>query len=472
MVNISLKDKKIFKNHMAFSCSNFDSSAIIEKWLSSYQKNPKPLPVNFRKLVPSLNSSDRATHLIHPYPAKLLMHIPFFFLNCRILSKPKDVILDPFSGSGTVLLEAILAERYGLGAEVNPLARLITKVKTNHIDQDVLKRGINNLFIRMNKGEASPKPDVVNLDYWFYPEITYQLCKILRAIDKTRNQELKDYFKVCFSICAKKVSLADPNLSVPVRLKPEKYAKNTARRKKMETWLKNLKNINVAKVFETILLNNLKRFQSLSSISPNLLTAEVISSDARSLSYDFSNNGNKGKKLPDNSVNMIITSPPYPGAQKYIRSSCFGLGWLDICRSEDLIDLKYATIGREEQLYEIYKEPITTNFESVDKKLLQIWKKNKKRAAIAGTYLNEMKDALNESFRVLKKEGYFVLVAANNFICGQEFKTIEYLKSIALDVGFSLRSILIDDIRSYGLMTKRNHTASIITQEWVLILQK
>src|SRR3546814_6753652 len=40
----------------------------------------EPVPVSFRSLVPEMNATERATHLIHPYPAKLLRHIPFLFL--------------------------------------------------------------------------------------------------------------------------------------------------------------------------------------------------------------------------------------------------------------------------------------------------------------------------------------------------------------------------------------------------------
>ena len=83
-----------------------------------------------------------------------------------------------------------------------------------------------------------------------------------------------------------------------------------------------------------------------------------------------------------------------------------------------------------------------------------------------------MTQALKESIRVLKKDKYFVLVAANNNVCGLEFETQRYLKEIAIEHGMQIECELIDDIQSYGLMTKRNKTASIISCEWVLILKK
>ena len=65
-----------------------------------------------------------------------------------------------------------------------------------------------------------------------------------------------------------------------------------------------------------------------------------------------------------------------------------------------------------------------------------------------------------------------MLIAANNEICGRKFKTTQYLCWIAEEIGFRTVLRLIDDIRSRGLMTKRNKTASVITREWVLVFVK
>src|ERR1039458_9185234 len=106
------------------------TAASLEALVHRYQRRRRPIAVNFRSLLPELNSPDRFTHLIHPYPAKLLVHIPHFFLANDLLSAPGDLVLDPFCGSGTVLVEAQLAGRRAYGADTNPLARLISRVKT------------------------------------------------------------------------------------------------------------------------------------------------------------------------------------------------------------------------------------------------------------------------------------------------------------------------------------------------------
>ena len=83
-----------------------------------------------------------------------------------------------------------------------------------------------------------------------------------------------------------------------------------------------------------------------------------------------------------------------------------------------------------------------------------------------------MQCVMQELFRVTKPGGYVVLVSANSTLCGTMFPTPSYLQEIAEELGFSTVLRLIDDIRSRGLMTKRNKTASMITQEWIHVFVK
>lgn len=76
--------------------NSFDT--ILDNYLNEYSKNRKPIEINIRRIVNELKTSERATHFIHNYPAKLLMHIPYLFLNNTIFSKPGDTVLDPFCG--------------------------------------------------------------------------------------------------------------------------------------------------------------------------------------------------------------------------------------------------------------------------------------------------------------------------------------------------------------------------------------
>jgi DNA modification methylase len=422
--------------------------------------------------LPKLNSTDRFTHLIHPYPAKLLVHIPFFFLSNNLLSKPGDIVLDPFCGSGTVLFEAQLARRRAYGADANPLARLIAQVKTTRLDSRATKRTLKEVLQRLRSKPSRPLPDVVNIEHWFYPSTVRQLQCLQEAIEQVRAHDVRDFLLVCFSVCIRKVSLADPRLSVPVRLKFGQYPNNHPLRAKSDKHLRQLRRVRVHKIFDRIALANIARMQKFPAYSTPGASVGVLCSDARRLVHEFSQNGTRDKPLPDESVQLIITSPPYPGAQKYIRSSSLSLGWLRLCPTSALRAHKALIIGREELTKAECAKVQPTCIVAAERVIKIIRRRNPTRAKIAATYLNDMRAAFQEMYRVLRPGGHMVLVAANNRISGQIFRTVDYLRAIAEECGLSLTACFVDAIRSRGLMTKRNHTASLITREWVLVLRK
>jgi len=446
---------------------NHDSKEVLaDRFEKNYTAYNKPIPISFRTLFPELNKSDRYTHLIHTYPAKLLSHIPYFFLNNAFFSKKSDTILDPFCGTGTVLLEANLAGRNAIGADANPLARKIATVKTRKLDTVCLDEMLATLIHKAKNFSTIEYPDVRNRDFWFPLKTQIQLSKICQAVNVLPTNGYRDFFEVCFSNCVKKVSYADPRIAVPVKINPERFDKESDRYKKTAKRLSELDSIDVFDKFTTIAADNILRIKSLPS-NINNVSSEIISENARILTSAIDSK----ELLSDGCVDMILTSPPYAGAQKYIRSSSLNLGWLGLTASETLRDLDKKSIGRENYLFSEIKE-IKTGIKNADELLSILFKKNKLRAYVVGNYLIEMKDAIDESIRVLKKGGYFVIVIGNNKVCDMEFNTQEYLSEYIQSKGLELKFKLIDDIKSYGLMTKRNKTADIISREWILVFRK
>ncbi|AUX18711.1 class I SAM-dependent methyltransferase [Flavobacterium columnare] len=439
-----------------------DFKEVTKKFLEEYSKNKMPIEVNFRELVNNIKFQDRATHSIHTYPAKLLPNIPYFFLNNSFFIKENEYILDPFSGSGTVLLEAVLSNKNAFGSDSNPLARLISEVKTTEYDIDLLRKLSASLKkeIYINSEVYISFPEVVNIDYWFLPSVKNQLAQILEKIKSISSKKYKDFFLLCFSNCIKKVSLADPRISVPVKIKVSKESHSHSFVKETNTRLKGLETLDVIEKFFEIVNDNISRFECKAQLCQNLANAKIVSNDARKL------------KINDETVDLIISSPPYAGAQKYIRACSLNLGWTELSSIEKLRELDKENIGRENYSKVEYKNLKITGIEEADNLLKEIFEINPIRAHIAGNYLIEMQQAIKEAVRVLKKDKYLILIAANNSVCNKEFKTQEYLRQIAEKEGMETKCVLIDDIKSYGLMTKRNKTASIITCEWVLILKK
>jgi ubiquinone/menaquinone biosynthesis C-methylase UbiE len=82
-----------------------------------------------------------------------------------------------------------------------------------------------------------------------------------------------------------------------------------------------------------------------------------------------------------------------------------------------------------------------------------------------------MRLALREIKRVLRPEGYCILVIGNNIIFKRVMPNNQILAEIAQEEGFELKTMLVDEIRSRGLITKRHETAGMIADEWIILLQ-
>jgi len=136
------------------------------------------------------------------------------------------------------------------------------------------------------------------------------------------------------------------------------------------------------------------------------------------------------------------------------------------------MEIKTKTIGREEYKQDELFEKHNTGIRKADRLLNSIAKSNKLRAHIAGNYLVEMRDSFTEMDKVLKPNGYVVLISGNNHVCNKVFNTTDYLNELCQEQGWKLKLSLIDKIKSRGLMTKRNKTANIINSESVLLFKK
>lgn len=454
---------------MRFASENgFTTTGVLLRLLDRYDRSGRAITVNFRRLVDWIPAGERATHYLHPYPAKLLPHIPAFFLANSVLSEPGDTVLDPFCGSGTVLVESILHSRDALGADANPLARLIARTKVAGHTPELLRKHGEILLRRAHSYRTATPPEVINIGHWFYPHVIHQLSRLRRAVDSLETPGVADFFRVCLSVCVRRVSRADPRLSVPVRLQENQYPKGHAFRESANARMRQLRRQNVFAEFEQVVDANIERIKAFRGLRTNGVSASLAGVDARRLCEP--NNGHQ--ELKSGSVDFVITSPPYAGAQKYIRASSLSIGWLDLGDGHSLRQLEDQNIGREHfTTGGVFKIP-RTGIRAADRQLATIGSANPLRALIAATYLKEMEEALKESARVLKPGGHIVLVASNNRICGRDFYTQRYLQTMLERMGFVVRLRLVDTIKSRGLMTRRNTSAGVIAREWALLFQK
>jgi hypothetical protein len=77
---------------------------------------------------------------IHWQPGRFVSQIPATLIG--LLSEPSDLVLDPFAGSGTTLIEAQRLGRRSIGIELNPISCVAIRAKTINVSVERLRQDI------------------------------------------------------------------------------------------------------------------------------------------------------------------------------------------------------------------------------------------------------------------------------------------------------------------------------------------
>lgn len=411
---------------------------------------------DFRKTMKNIiPRRDYLTHGIHPYTAKLIPHIPRYFIGKY--TQKNEIILDLFCGSGTTLLEAVLLSRNTIGIDINPLATLISKIKTTPLESDNLSSAIRLVKERMRDSKGRVLVDFPNKDYWFCKKAQTELSKIKESIDSLNcrfNEDIYNFLLICFSTIIRKSSYADLRIA-------KTYKSKRVIKKIRKGW-----EPTPIQYFEESLDRNFERIKAFSEqIGTNDNFVKIFQGDSKETSVILKQN-----KIRE--VDFIITSPPYINAQDYFRSYKLELWWLGLVTPEDVGKLNKQAIGNERISGCNYTSPPKSPYPLLNKKLNKTWKINKQKSYIIYNYFQNIEQVLKESYKVLKVGGYLCLVTGSNTICEILIPTYEILIQIAENNGFKLVELGRDEIKNRALPPKRNHSGGIIKEEWITVFQK
>ena len=394
-------------------------------------------------------NSRYATHLIHSFPAKFPPQLPRLFI--KELTYPGDVVLDPMMGSGTTLVEASLAGRQGIGIDIDPLALRIARVKTASLDSEQVSTTLERLIETTQrhlaeKDEAAFRTDFEAafdpktqefIRYWFAPQTAKTLFYLSRSIADIPDPTLRLFFEVAFSaiIITKRggVSLAlDLAHTRPHRAKiviDEEgkeilHADNVSPRR-LHVLTKQLRP--VMNEFKRRVQNNMNSLLALRHVP---VGTEVLAGDARHL------------PLADNSIDLIVTSPPYAAnAIDYMRAHKFSLVWFG-CSVNTLSTFRRKYIGSETRI-----PPSDREFPPTVQSILNtLAERDPKKMQAVQRYYTEMRDVLREMWRVLKPEKAALLVVGTSIIRGVDIRIADCLAEIGRDMGFTVPAIGIRNL--------------------------
>ena len=394
------------------------------------------------------------SHGIHGYPAMMVSLISRNIIKLTNSIYDVNSVLDPFVGSGTVLVESMLAGINSIyGCDINPFALYLSKVKTTLLnipalqeESAKLRENIENMYVRYKSqiehaddamrqiygldlsakhgwGSDAPKylekykaenyfdidiPQFKNLGYWFKPKVVLILSLIKREINNICDRDIRDFIFIAFSEAIRLVSNRRNGEFKMFRMPADKV-------NKFDPDVKN--------EFFTILYRNIQKMAEFESACQSSNSTVSI----------YNNNAMSLEDIPDSSIDLVITSPPYGDSRTtvaYGEYSRLSLEWLDLF---DLSDKEIRGIDKillgGQKYSPDFKYDISSRI--LESKLTHIKNVDLNRARDVYSFYADLEKAIAAISRKSRPNGYQFWVVGNRTVRGELLDTDKIIAEIA-----------------------------------------
>lgn len=362
----------------------------------------------------------------------------------------QPVILDPFAGCGTVLVQAKLNGYKSVGTELNPLLQFIANTKLNC--WDVSPKHILSALTAMPKNKVRPAPSFLRSASHFKPRVLHNLEIINGGINSLRSRtpkqrKVKNLLRLAFSSILTDCS----NLK---RTPCLGYVKG--------------KVVNDSAPF--VLFN-----QKVHEISDDL---RLIQSEFK----DFINTestvvcANSMTYKHHSKFNLVITSPPYMNGLDYVMNYKIEMGWLEFAASQkNLKKIKDEMVVCDNVskglIRRFYSSPATYTNTWIEKIKADIEQNIKRRGAyrrldmpyIVHKYFDDLYRVMKNVVACMKRHARFILVVGDSLIADVYVPTDLLIAKIGQDLGLRIKKIEKARDRHSGQIRSYKLRESIIT---------
>lgn len=353
------------------------------------------------------------TEEFHPYPARFIPEIPRLVVS---LTNPGGFVLDPFCGSGTTLFEARRAGLHAIGSDINPIACLISRVRTTPVGREELDIVVELAAqVREAASRATSVDQSFNaiprIDHWFTLAAQRAMAGASHLVAAARaNPAIADILSVGISAATVRISNQDSDT---------RYAAIEKRRTQQEC----------AAILEQSILKVARWVGKYSGELAPSATASVYQRDAQDLSW-----------IADNSVGLACFSPPYPNAYEYWLYHKYRMYWLGF----DPIAVRGQEIGARAH----YSKP--NGLDESD-------------------FLAQMTRVYRELFRVLRPDALAVAVVGDSFIGGRKVDNGELLLRAGEASGFAVLGSVARPVAENRSSFNRSHSRGRKSEHIVIV---
>jgi 16S rRNA G966 N2-methylase RsmD len=393
-------------------------------------------------------------------------------------TSPGQTVLDPFCGSGTLLVEALTLGRNAIGIDIDPMAALASTVKTQRLQPGRLRASVGRLQTALERHRRDDVeyrrrqfhdlseskfysesrrlkkwiPELPNIFHWFRRYVIIDLATIRRTIEHVEVPEThRHLFRLCFAASVRKASNADP---VPVSgLEVTKHMRALDRAGRV---------VNPYRLFELEIDKACVAFDELWETAAANAHCRAFQCDARDMT----------KRLRARKVDVAITSPPYHGAVDYYRRHTLEAYWMGFAITpEDRLRLLPKYIGRAKvPMSHEYANTVVLAGTHVGEWERKIRSVDAQRADAFRHYALSMQAALSQLAEVLPPGAPAVLVVGNSRWRGEEMDTSQLLFDVCKGRFRLLERCWYSLKNRY--MSYARHNGANIDREHVLVLER
>jgi len=396
------------------------------------------------------------THGFHTYPAMMIPQIAKKLIND--FGQNAETLFDPYCGTGTSLVEANLAGINSIGSDLNPLARLLAKVKTTAIENQTLKlhlldfdQYLTQYRFGFQGSDSIIAPSYPRVDYWFSKDVRQKLAVIQNYIDRIGNTDISDFFKVAFSQTVRDTSWTRNNEFKLYRMTKE-----------------------AMKVFNPDPYGRMEQMLGKNFIGlVDFMKAKNNESETDVLNLNTIKNIPK-KKMKKESVDLVITSPPYGDSSTtvaYGQFSTLANQWLGHFENGRELDGMLMGGKRASKLRKFESEALNDNISDVEKI-------DRGRALDVVSFFSDYEKSIRNISSLLKPNGISCYVVSNRKVKGKEIFTNTITKDLFKLNGFSHIDTYSRNI-SRKRMPRNNSptgnvgvTQSLMNKEYIVVMQK